>query len=213
MRWPAGRGAERYNWYDGVGPLALRRPAAGPEPGLELGTLEFVRLCRQIEAEPQLRVRLEVPFDEAAAQLAADWVAYCNASGSSHPLGALRARHGCAEPLGVRRWELALPAGARPEPAALERAFRGMAAAMRAADHAVEVGVSLEPGADAELVLASRRACASGLLGWVEVQAAGRDARVQAGKRKGMKGTILAGETGAYSPQAPAADGKKTLLG
>lgn len=47
----------------------------------------------------------------------------------------------------------------------------------------------------------------------IEVAAAGREARVQAGKRKGMKGTILAGETGAYSPQAPATDGKKTLLG
>ena len=48
----------------------------------------------------------------------------------------------------------------------------------------------------------------------IEVAAAGRDARVQAGKRKGMRSTILAGETGAYaSASSTTPDGKKTLLG
>jgi hypothetical protein len=48
----------------------------------------------------------------------------------------------------------------------------------------------------------------------VEVEAASRQTRIDARKRRGMRATLLAGETGGY--QAPAAGGeetKKTLLG
>jgi hypothetical protein len=49
----------------------------------------------------------------------------------------------------------------------------------------------------------------------VDVQQAKRDAVKQAGKRKGVQSTILAGETGGYQGQNPLAspDQKKTLLG
>lgn len=45
----------------------------------------------------------------------------------------------------------------------------------------------------------------------IEVEAAGRQERLDARKRKGLKGTLLAGETGGYTQ--PAAPGTKTLLG
>lgn len=46
----------------------------------------------------------------AGLRLAADWVAYCNATGS-HPLAQLRLRQGRVAPLGVKNWELALSGG------------------------------------------------------------------------------------------------------
>ena len=67
-------------------------------------------------------------------QLAADWVAYCNATGG-HPLALLRTRHGHAAPLGVRRWELATAQGGVPD-AAVCGAY---AAAMRAEDPEADV--------------------------------------------------------------------------
>lgn len=49
----------------------------------------------------------------------------------------------------------------------------------------------------------------------MDVQQAKRDATKQAGKKKGVQSTILAGETGGYQAQNPMAspDQKKTLLG
>ena len=47
----------------------------------------------------------------------------------------------------------------------------------------------------------------------VEVQQATRDARKQAGKRKGQQATILAGETGGIKPENPYATERKTILG
>lgn len=41
-----------------------------------------------------------------------------------------------------------------------------------------------------------------------EVQQAQEDERAQAGRRKGIRQTLLSGETGGYNPE-----GKKTLLG
>lgn len=40
-----------------------------------------------------------------------------------------------------------------------------------------------------------------------------RDAKRQAGRQNGIARTLLAGETGGFKPGAPAAEGKKTLLG
>lgn len=45
----------------------------------------------------------------------------------------------------------------------------------------------------------------------IEVDAAARQTKVDARKRKGLRSTLLAGETGGYVQ--PAADEKKTLLG
>lgn len=48
----------------------------------------------------------------------------------------------------------------------------------------------------------------------VEVEAAARQTRIDAKKRKGLRSTLLAGETGGYqAPSATGEDTKKTLLG
>ncbi len=148
LRWPEERAAGSYNWYDGVGPRAMRA-----ERGHAFGTVECVGFCRLIGVQPMLRVTMfqqgcstgSVDTLEAGVQLAADWVAYCNATGNQ-PLAALRARHGYAEPLGVGRWELALPAGGKPEATGFGAACRAYATAMRAADASIQLGVRLEPG-------------------------------------------------------------------
>lgn len=153
LRWPDERAARNYNWYGGVGPQAART-----EAGQSFGTVEFAGFCRLVGAQPLVRVTVFQPGSatggtdtlEAGVQRAADWVAYCNAP-SNQPLGALRARHGHADPLGVGAWELALPAGVKPEAAGHGAACRMYAAAMREADPSTRVGAGLEPG-DAPLV-------------------------------------------------------------
>jgi hypothetical protein len=47
----------------------------------------------------------------------------------------------------------------------------------------------------------------------IEVEMASRESKLAAKKRKGMRSTLLAGETGGYQPTAPADEQKKTLLG
>lgn len=48
----------------------------------------------------------------------------------------------------------------------------------------------------------------------VEVEAAARQTRIDAKKRKGLRSTLLAGETGGYQPPSATGDeAKKTLLG
>jgi len=129
MHWPSRRDVSFYNWYDGVGPLAQRRSVSRvgrTEEGHDFGTVEFVAFSRLAGAEPVIRVPLfqaglddeRVPDLAAGAQLAADWVAYCNATGD-HPLAVLRSRHGHPEPLQVRRWELVAADGGRPAAAAV----------------------------------------------------------------------------------------------
>ena len=136
--WPVCSGSGFYNWYDGVGPQAAREAK-----GQAFGTVEAVRLSRLSGAEPVFRISLFAPEDAseatgiprpaAAAELAADWVAYCNATGS-HPLAMLRTRHGVTEPLGVRRWELCPAGGLLRDPSAFARESRRVADAMRAED-------------------------------------------------------------------------------
>lgn len=144
VRWPAAEGLADYDWYQGVGPLETRRPPACAADAAGFGTVEFIAFCRQIGAEPVLRVTVP-PFGKAGVdvektregvQRAADWVAYCN-SPTGQPLARLRARHGRAEPLGVPRWELVTPEGA---------VFEGVARAYREAMCAAAPGSVLEVG-------------------------------------------------------------------
>jgi len=141
LRWSAQGGTNFYNWYDGVGPQVSRR-----EKGQAFGTTEAVRLCRLMNAQPVFQVPVfqaesadpRVPDRTTAAQLAADWVAYCNATGG-HPLALLRLRHGSAEPLNVRQWELVPCGGGQTDTAEFRELCRPVAAAMRAEDPAIEV--------------------------------------------------------------------------
>jgi alpha-N-arabinofuranosidase len=108
IRWPGGNVAQDYHWAWGVGPRD-RRPLwtnlswkNEPEPG-DIGTDEFIELCRRTGAEPSITVNVE--GRGATAEEAAAWVEYCNGPVTSR-YGALRAANGHAEPYKVRYWEL-----------------------------------------------------------------------------------------------------------
>jgi len=108
VRWPGGNVAQDYHWIWGVGPRDERFEWINlawwneREPS-DFGTHEFIRLCRNLGAEPHLVVNVEgrgATPDEAAA-----WVEYVNGAATTK-YGALRARHGSPEPFGVKTWEI-----------------------------------------------------------------------------------------------------------
>jgi alpha-L-arabinofuranosidase len=103
LRWPGGNFASAYHWQDGIGPRD-RRPTRADlawgalEPN-DVGTDEYIELCRLLGAEPYLCTNMGSGTPEEAAA----WVEYCNGPVDSH-FGALRAAHGHPEPYGVRYW-------------------------------------------------------------------------------------------------------------
>ncbi len=115
MRW-GGIFADFYRWREGVGPRD-RRPSmlnllwSGIESN-QVGTVEFVDLCRRVGAEPLICVNFESDGRKqymnirgqvrtADASEAAAWVAYCN-----DPDNRERKAHGHADPLTVRHWQI-----------------------------------------------------------------------------------------------------------
>jgi alpha-L-arabinofuranosidase len=143
LRWPGGNFASVYHWRDGVGPLD-RRPTRKNDAwyGLEynaIGTDEFIRFCRLIDAQPQITVNIGTGTPEEAAA----WVEYCNGDIST-PMGKLRAANGNPEPYNVRLWEIGneiYGAWQGGYFGAEENALRGaeFAEAMRAADPTIEL--------------------------------------------------------------------------
>jgi alpha-N-arabinofuranosidase len=108
IRWPGGNVAQDYHWGWGIGPRD-ERPiwtnlswANELEPS-DLGTAEYVRLCRNVGAEPTIVVNVE--GRGATAEEAAAWVEYANGPPTSTG-GARRAAMGHPAPYGVRFWEL-----------------------------------------------------------------------------------------------------------
>ena len=110
LRWPGGCFAEYYNWKDGLLPVD-QRPPIGPGQWLgqftdtdgydnhEIGTDEFLALCRELNCAPAITVR----YGEGSPAEAADWVQYCN-GGPQTPWGKIRAQRGQPEPYGVKYW-------------------------------------------------------------------------------------------------------------
>ena len=102
IRFPGGCFASTYRWRDGIGDRDSR-PVDFAHwwnfPMLnDIGTVEFLTLCKAIGSEPMLCV--PVMFDDACN--AADWVAFCNTA--NHPL---HAKAGIERaPMPVRYWEL-----------------------------------------------------------------------------------------------------------
>jgi alpha-N-arabinofuranosidase len=108
IRWPGGNVAQDYHWMWGVGPRDQRFTWTNLSWGNELepsdfGTDEFVRLCRNVGAEPSLTVNVE--GSNATVAEAAAWVEYENGAASSRH-GAMRAANGNADPLKVKYWEI-----------------------------------------------------------------------------------------------------------
>jgi alpha-L-arabinofuranosidase len=108
VRWPGGNVAQDYHWIWGVGPRDERPEWSNlswwneREPS-DFGTHEFVRLSRNLGAEPHVVVNVE--GRGATAEEAASWVEYVNGAATTKH-GALRAEHGHPQPFGIRTWEV-----------------------------------------------------------------------------------------------------------
>jgi alpha-L-arabinofuranosidase len=114
LRWPGGNFAGEYRWQDGLLPCDMRAPlmaAAYMEQETqpytygrdnhEVGTDEYIQLCREIGAEPFITVNLAWEDPE----LCASWVEYCNGSAETK-WGQIRAKQGHPEPYHVKYWSL-----------------------------------------------------------------------------------------------------------
>lgn len=146
MRW-GGIFVDFYRWREGVGPRNQRPSMVnllwGGIESNQVGTMEFVDLCRASGAEPLICVNFESDgrrqyvkakdsVRTADAKEAAAWVAYCN-----DPRNAERQTHGTVAPLGVRYWQIGNETSYDKNGFDLETAARKtveFAKAMRAAD-------------------------------------------------------------------------------
>jgi alpha-N-arabinofuranosidase len=110
IRYPGGCFADGYHWRDGIGPRETRPrrrnrawarlgPRIGPKEDNHFGTDEFLRLCEEVGAEPQLTANV----GSGTAEEAAAWVEYCNGPEDSK-WGAERARNGHPTPYNVKYW-------------------------------------------------------------------------------------------------------------
>lgn len=106
LRWPGGCFAETYDWRDGIGPREKRPTRVnwwyrcdGRTESNQVGTHEFVELCRLIGAEPYFAANMT----SLTPQQIRDWVEYCNFPGGT-TLSDERARNGSPEPFGIRYW-------------------------------------------------------------------------------------------------------------
>ncbi|MEJ7736415.1 MAG: hypothetical protein WKF97_03220 [Chitinophagaceae bacterium] len=101
MRFPGGCYASFYDWRDGIGDPFYRSVDLvsfwGSPVINDIGTLEFVEFCRELNAEPQICV----PLMFKSIENTLEWLSFCN-----EPNNKLRAKYGHPEPLNVKYWEL-----------------------------------------------------------------------------------------------------------
>lgn len=142
IRWPGGWFVSDYHWQDGVGPID-KRPARYNRSWRafttnDVGTDEFITLCRKLGAEPYISVNLGTGTPEEAAR----WVEYCN-GGLDTKMGRLRAQNGHPEPYHVKDWcignEEYLPALGGMSGRLYGRHFTAFAQAMRAVDPTIKL--------------------------------------------------------------------------
>ena len=116
VRW-GGVFSSYYRWKEGVGPRRNRRPVLNIQWGgmesNQIGTAEFVDLCRRVGADPMICVNFESDGNpgwatnrkgevrSADATEAAQWVDYCN-----NPGNRMRRRHGYHDPFAVKVWQI-----------------------------------------------------------------------------------------------------------
>jgi alpha-L-arabinofuranosidase len=104
IRYPGGCFASQYRWKDGVGPHEKRTVHGhviwGDRDSNQMGTDEFMDLCRRMKAEPIIPVSLSYGLQNAL-----DWLEYCNGSVETQ-WGKLRAENGPPKPYNVKYWEI-----------------------------------------------------------------------------------------------------------
>ncbi len=103
LRWPGGNFASAYHWEHGIGDRDTRPGYLDPAWSLwesnDVGTDEFIALCRHVGTEPILTNNMGTGTPDEAAR----WIAYCN-SGPETEMGRLRAANGFPEPHAVTTW-------------------------------------------------------------------------------------------------------------
>jgi alpha-N-arabinofuranosidase len=104
-RWPGGNFASAHDWRDAIGDPDQRPPIMDPvwrslQPN-DVGTDEFMTLCRLVEVEPYITVNSG--FGEARS--AAEYVEYANGPVTTR-MGAMRAANGHPEPYRVKFWNI-----------------------------------------------------------------------------------------------------------
>jgi alpha-N-arabinofuranosidase len=102
LRYPGGTVTKIYHWKDGVG---ANRPVRknliwGGLDNNHVGTDEFMRYAELVGAAPFLTVNMST----GTAEEAADWVDYCNGTGTAY--AAQRAANGHPAPYQVKYWGL-----------------------------------------------------------------------------------------------------------
>ena len=102
-RFPGGNFVSAHEWRYAIGPRDKRPPIYDPvwkavQPN-DVGTDEFLALCRLLDADPYITVSAGFGDAWSAAQL----VEYVNGDVST-PMGKLRAENGHPEPYGVKLW-------------------------------------------------------------------------------------------------------------
>jgi alpha-L-arabinofuranosidase len=102
-RFPGGNFVSAHEWRDAIGDPDRRAPTPDPvwkavQPN-DVGTDEFLALCRRLDVEPYITVN--AGFGDAWS--AAQYVEYVNGAATT-PMGRLRAANGHPEPYGVRYW-------------------------------------------------------------------------------------------------------------
>ena len=103
MRYPGGNFVSGYHWLDGVGPREQRptvRDLAWQsiEPN-QIGTDEYIKLCRLMNWEPMITVNLGTGTPEEAR----NWVEYCN-SPAGTKYADMRVANGNPQPYAVKLW-------------------------------------------------------------------------------------------------------------
>jgi len=102
-RFPGGNFVSGYEWRDAIGDADRRPPIMDPvwhavQPN-DVGTDEFMTLCRLLDVEPYVTVNGGFGDEWSAAQL----VEYANGAATT-PMGTLRAANGHPEPYHVKFW-------------------------------------------------------------------------------------------------------------
>ena len=107
LRWPGGCFAETYDWRDGIGPRE-KRPRRlnwwynndGRVESNQVGTHEFIDLCRLVGAQPYFAANMT----SVTPLHIRDWMEYCNMPAHQTTLADERAQNGDEQPFGVRYW-------------------------------------------------------------------------------------------------------------
>ncbi len=104
-RWPGGNYVSAHDWRDAIGAPDQRPPTWDPVwsavQSNDVGTDEFMALCRLTNVEPYITVNSG--FGDARS--AAEYVEYANAPATT-PWGARRAANGHREPYRVKYWNI-----------------------------------------------------------------------------------------------------------